>query len=294
MRLHTYSIVAYDPKTGELGVAVQSHFFAVGPICCWVRPGVGAVATQATLAPALGARGLDLLAQGRDSGSVLRELLADDSLSASRQLGIVDSNGRVASHTGDDCLIYANHVQGEHFSCQANMMLNPGVPEAMAQAYESAGDVELERKLLAALWAAQALGGDMRGQQSAALLTVNATGKAWERKFDVRVDDHTEPLRELERLVGLQAAYNCASQAEDLLAAGDIDQATQLFNQAVDLAPEAKELQFWAAFGRIESGEISEGVRMLRELIEGNSGWLTLLERLPGDNTQLALAELSS
>ncbi|HEX2271569.1 MAG TPA: DUF1028 domain-containing protein, partial [Pyrinomonadaceae bacterium] len=208
--VHTYSIVARDPNTGELGVAVQSHWFSVGPIVAWAEAGVGAVATQSFVDPSYGKNGLDLMRSGKSAPDTLKELLAKDEAREVRQVAMIDAQGRVDAFTGKNDIQAAGHIVGQNFSVQANLMLNDKVWPAMARAFESAkGD--LAERMLAALDAAQAAGGDIRGKQSAALIVVTGkpTGQAWkDRTFDLRVDDSPEPLRELRRLVRLQRAYN--------------------------------------------------------------------------------------
>src|SRR5438128_9601738 len=208
--VHTYSIVARDPATGELGVAVQSHWFSVGSIVSWAEAGVGAVATQSFVDPSYGKTGLDLMRAGRSAPDVLRDLLAADEAREVRQVAMIDAHGRVAAHTGSRNIAEAGHFAGANFSVQANMMLNGQVWPAMAKAFERArGD--LAERMMTALEAAQAAGGDIRGKQSAALIVASgkSTGRPWvDRLFDLRVDDHPEPLKELRRLLTLQRAYN--------------------------------------------------------------------------------------
>jgi uncharacterized Ntn-hydrolase superfamily protein len=198
----TYSIVARDPATGELGVAVESHFFAVGPVVPWLRPGVGAVATQAMAELSYGPLALDLLEAGRSPSRALEILTEADPGAATRQVAVVDAAGAVAVHTGECCIAEAGHRLGEGWAVQANMMTSPGVPDAMAEAFLAAGG-PLADRMLAALDAAEAAGGDIRGRQSAALVVVrgDAGSPAWDNVCDVRVDDHPEPLVELRRLV---------------------------------------------------------------------------------------------
>ncbi len=164
MRHGTYSIVARDSETGELGVAVQSHWFSVGPLCAWARAGIGAVATQSVVEPAYGPDALDRLADGIPAPQALGELLAADSLAAVRQVAVIDRNGNVSTHTGADCIAHASHVSGEHHSCQANMMARDTVPPAMSAAFKPPTGL-LQDRLLAALEAAEAEGGDIRGRQ---------------------------------------------------------------------------------------------------------------------------------
>ena len=170
---HTYSIVARDPRTGEMGVAVQSHWFGVGTIVAWAEAGVGAVATQSFVEPAYGPRGLELMRTGLSAPDALKALLAADPAEAVRQIAFVDSQGRVATHTGARCVACAGHLAGAHFSVQANMMLNDAVVPAMRRAFEASSGPLAER-LMAALEAAEAAGGDIRGRQAAAILVVPA------------------------------------------------------------------------------------------------------------------------
>jgi uncharacterized Ntn-hydrolase superfamily protein len=232
----TYSIVARDPATGELGAAVQSHWFSVGALCPWARPGVGAVATQSVVEPAHGPNGLDRLAAGAPAPDALRALLATDELAPLRQVGIVDAAGRVAAHTGERCIPCAGHVVGEHWACQANMMLRDTVPAAMSAAFEAAGG-DLAERLMAALVGAEAEGGDVRGRQSAALVVVRPDGEPWQKRIDLRVDDHPDPVAELRRLLRLQRAYELAGEADELAGAGRADEAGERYRRAADLAP---------------------------------------------------------
>src|SRR5215208_6867496 len=209
MRHGTYSIVALDPETGELGAAVQSHWFSVGSLCTWARPGVGAVATQSVVEPAHGPNALDRIAAGASAEEALGALLDADPLRTVRQVGIVDARGGVAVSTGPDCIAHAGDATGAGWSCQANMMERETVPAAMAAAFEAA-DGDLASRLVAALHGAQSEGGDVRGRQSAALLVAPAEGEPWRARIDLRVEDHTDPLAELDRLLALQRAYELA------------------------------------------------------------------------------------
>src|SRR5215204_2469846 len=197
--VHTYSIVARDPDTGELGVAVQSHWFSVGPIVPWAEAGVGAIATQSFVDPSYGKNGLELMRAGKSAPDALKELLGKDEAREVRQVAMIDASGRVEAWTGKNDIQAAGHIVGNNFSAQANLMLNDKVWPAMARAFESTkGD--LAEKMMAALDAAQEAGGDIRGKQSAALIVVTGkpTGRAWaDRIFDLRVDDSIEPLKEL-------------------------------------------------------------------------------------------------
>lgn len=278
----TYSIVAHDPGTGQLGVAVQSHWFSVGAVVPGARPGVGAVATQATLDLSYGSRGLALLEAGAGAQAAVAELTARDPLAASRQLGIVDARGGAAAHTGSACIAYARHLTGDGVSCQANLMAREGVPAAMRAGYQSATGALAER-LLAALDAGEAAGGDLRGRQSAALLVVPARGESWETVVSLRVEDDPDPLGELRRLVSLNAAYTLAEQADELSATGHLDEAAERYRRAGELAPDNHELRFWAGLGAFQAGEKEVGLTQVRAAIAQQPNWRELLARLPAD-----------
>jgi len=282
MRHGTYSIVALDPDTGELGAAVQSHWFSVGSLCTWARPGVGAVATQSVVEPAHGPNALDRLAAGASAQEALDALLAADPLAAMRQVGVVDAQGGVAVATGPDCIAHAGDAAGATWSCQANMMERDTVPAAMSAAFEAAtGD--LASRLLVALQAAQGEGGDVRGRQSAALLVVPSEGESWRARVDLRVEDHDDPLAELERLLGLWRAYELAGAADELMAAERADEAGALYRRAAELAPESDELLFWAGLAIAHAGELDEGVEAVRRAAQAQPNWLVLLDRLSPD-----------
>jgi uncharacterized Ntn-hydrolase superfamily protein len=279
MRHGTYSIVARDPETGELGAAVQSHWFSVGSLCVWGRPGVGAVATQSVVEPAYGPNALDLMTDGAGAEEALSGLLAADALAAVRQVGVVDADGQVAVHTGAECIACAGHATGPYWTCQANMMASDTVPAAMSAAFErSSGD--LAERLMTALEAAEGEGGDVRGRQSAAIIVVAAEGEPWQMRVQLHVEDHAEPLAELRRLLVLHRAYELAGQADALLAAERPGDAGRLYRRAAELAPDSDELLFWAGLALAQSGDLETGVDAVRRAIEKHAGWGTLLDRL--------------
>jgi uncharacterized Ntn-hydrolase superfamily protein len=282
MRHGTYSIVALDPSTGELGAAVQSHWFSVGSLCTWARPGVGAVATQSVVEPAHGPHALDRMQDGASAHDALAELIAADPLGAVRQVGVVDAEGGVAVHTGAGCIPCAGDALGAHWSCQANMMAGETVPAAMSAAFEHA-EGDLADRLLTALHAAEGEGGDVRGRQSAALVVVPAEGEPWQTRVDLRVDDHQDPLAELGRLLRLQRAYELAGQGDALMGGGQPVEAGALYRRAAELAPESDELLFWAGLAIAHSGDLDAGVDAVRHAIAVHAGWATLLERLSPD-----------
>jgi uncharacterized Ntn-hydrolase superfamily protein len=282
MRHGTYSIVALDPATGELGAAVQSHWFSVGSLCTWARPGVGVAATQSVAEPAYGPHTLDRIAEGASAADALAELIASDPLAAVRQVGVVDARGDVAVHTGPDCIPCAGDAAGANWTCQANMMARETVPAAMSAAFEHT-EGDLAARLMAALEAAEGEGGDVRGRQSAALLVVPAEGEPWQTRIDLRVEDHKDPLGELRRLLVLQRAYELAGRADELMAAGQAAEAGALYRQAAELAPDSDELLFWAGLALAHSGDREAGLEAVRRAIDAHAGWGTLLDRLSPD-----------
>jgi uncharacterized Ntn-hydrolase superfamily protein len=282
LRRGTYSIVARDPATGELGVAVQSHWFSVGPIVPWARAGVGAVATQSIAEPAYGPRALDRLARGQQADVALAALLAADPQARYRQVAVIGVSGPPAVHTGDGCIAYAGHATGLDFSAQANMMASDAVWPAMAGAFARASG-PLARRLLAALDAAEAQGGDVRGRQSAALVCVPAAGETWQRTVELRVEDHAEPLAELARLLTLHDAYALATQGDTLVGEGRHAEAGERYEAASRLAPENHELLFWAGLAAAQSGDLDAALRRVRRAIELHAGWRDLLDRLTPD-----------
>jgi uncharacterized Ntn-hydrolase superfamily protein len=276
----TYSIVARDPATGELGVAVQSHWFSVGPLVPWAMPGVGAIATQANVEVSYGPHGLELLGQGLDAFSALERLVRGDPGAAGRQVAIVDAAGGVAAHTGGECMPEAGHVTEDGVSCQANIMASARVWPAMLAAFQQAAG-SLTQRLLAALDAAEGEGGDIRGRQSAALLVVPGEGEPWETSVSLRVEDHPEPLAELRRLVGLHEAYAFAGEGDTLVNEGRHDEAARLYEQASARAPENHELLFWAGLGAAQGGDLDTAVARVKAAIAIQPGWELLLGRLP-------------
>jgi uncharacterized Ntn-hydrolase superfamily protein len=280
--VHTYSIVARDSATGDFGVAVQSHWFSVGPVVPWAEAGVGAVATQSLVEIAYGPRALDLLKQGYDAQRALDTLLARDPERDVRQVAIVDAQGRVAAHTGARCIPDAGHATGSGFSVQANLMRNDRVWGAMRDAYRGArGD--LAERLLQALEAAESAGGDIRGKQSAAILIVRAhpTDRPWtDRTMDLRVEDSPAPLPELRRLVSLHRAYDAANRGDEQLAKQNFDGAMSAYAEAARLAPESEELRFWKAAALFKEGKESEALADFRWLFARNGDWAVLVPRL--------------
>lgn len=281
--VHTFSIVARDPQSGELGVAVQSHWFSVGPIVPWVEAGVGAVATQSFVDPSYGKNGLDLMRSGKSAPEALKELLAKDEARDVRQVAMIDAQGRVDAWTGKNDIAAAGHKLGENYSVQANLMLNDKVWPAMAQAFENTkGD--LAERMLAALDAAQTVGGDIRGKQSAALIVVTGkpSGQTWkDRTFDLRVDDNPEPLKELRRLVRLQRAYNHMNAGDLAVEKKDNEGALREYSAAEKLVPDNAEMIFWHAVALVNMGRVDEALPLFRRVFAMDRNWVTLTPRLP-------------
>lgn len=290
-RRGTYSIVARDSDTGEMGTAVQSHWFSVGPIVPWARAGVGAVATQANAEVSYGPLALELLANGASAPDALAQLLAADPGSATRQVAIVDIAGAVAAHTGCECIAFAGDCQGEGVSCQANIMASERVWPAMLEAFEG-HQGSLTARLLAALQAAELAGGDVRGRQSAALLVVPAEGTPWDTVVSLRVEDHPEPLVELARLNRLHDAYVLAGLGDERVGEGRHDEAATLFLRASELAPESHELRFWAGLGAAQAGDMDVALAYVKEAIAAQPGWRELLRRLTPAQAPMARAVL--
>ena len=288
----TYSIVARDPVTGELGVAVQSHWFSVGSLVTWARPGVGAVATQANIEIAYGPRALDLLAAGVTALDALARLVEEDRLGDSRQVAVIDAAGRVATHTGSSCIPCAGHLIGDGVSCQANIMASERVWPAMLEAFQSAAG-PLAGRLLDALDAAEREGGDIRGRQSAAILVVPGEGEPWRTRVSLRVEDHPDPLPELRRLVRLREAYALANEGDEMLAAGRHGEAAALYERASELAPGNHELMMWAGLGVAEGGDLDAAVGKVRAAIALHPAWRELLARLPVEIAPAAPAILA-
>jgi uncharacterized Ntn-hydrolase superfamily protein len=289
VRLGTYSIVAHDPRTGDVGVAVQSHWFSVGSVVSWARAGVGAVATQSIAEPSYGTGLLDLLAGGAAPDEALARLTAADERAAFRQVAVVDASGRVAAHTGASCIAFAGDQGGAGFSAQANMMASSEVWPAMARGFEAA-EGPLARRLIAALRAAEGAGGDVRGRQSAAIVVAPAEGEPWQLSVDLRVEDHPEPLDEIERLLDLADAYRLATEGDDLVGEGEHEEAAARYNRAAELAPGNHELIFWSGLSAAEGGDMTTALQRVRRAIEMQPGWAELLDRLQPDIAPSAAA----
>jgi uncharacterized Ntn-hydrolase superfamily protein len=279
---HTYSIVARDAATGEMGVAVQSHWFSVGSDVTWAEAGVGAIATQSFINPAYGPRGLELMKSGLPAKEALEALVLVDEGRDVRQVAFVDVQGRVAAHTGAGCIEAAGHHVGEGYSVQANMMLNDKVVPAMAEAYEST-EGDLANRLMAALEAAQSAGGDIRGKQSAAMLIVKATstGRPWaDRVLELRIEDHPTPIAELRRLLNVHRAYEHMNAGDVAVEREDLELAMAEYGKAAELLPDNVEVQYWAAVTLATNGDLDEALPMFRSVFAADANWIELTRRL--------------
>jgi len=279
----TYSIVALDEETGQMGVAVQSHWFSVGSSVPWVEPGVGAVATQSFVKVDYGPDGLKLMKQGKTAEEALRELIKADENEAVRQVAMIDIHGNVAVHTGKSCIPEAGHITGKGYSCQANLMLKDTVWKAMAEAYENTQG-ELAERLLAALEAAQREGGDIRGRQSAAIMVaqIGETERWWEGiLYNLRVEDHPEPVKELKRLVKLNQAYNHMNRGDEFLTENKVSEAMEAYTKAMSMYPENAEMIFWPAVTLATIGKVNESLPLFKKVFALDSNWAILVPRLP-------------
>ncbi len=279
---HTYSIVAYDKKNNQMGVAVQSHYFGVGSIVTWAEPGVGAVATQSIVDVSYGPLGLNLMRAGKSAEQTLRGLLASDYTPEVRQVAMVDAKGIISAHTGDKCIAEAGHRIGENYSVQANIMLKNTVWDAMGRAFETTKG-ELVDRLLSALKAAQKEGGDLRGKQSAAIMIVaiDPVGNIYlDRPFDLRVEDDKNPLKELGRLIEIAKAYNHVSRGDDHAAEENFDEALKEYQIGMQMQPENVELRFWYATTLVMVGKVKQSLPVFKWVFEREPIWKELVPRL--------------
>lgn len=290
---HTFSIVARDEKTGEMAVGVQSHWFSVGTIVSWGQSGVGVVATQSFVNPALGPDGLALMDEGMTASQALDQLISEDNGRDVRQVAMLDVTGNVKAYTGKKCIVSASHYVGKNFSVQANMMLNDQVVPAMVKAFETHKDLELADRVLKVLLAAQAAGGDIRGQQSAAILVVNAekVSEPWlDKKIDLRVDDHAAPLEELERLLQVHKAYAHLNRGDLAMEEGDMKLALEEYSAAEKMFPDNLEMKYWKAVTLSNNGRLDEALPIFKTVFSKDENWRELTKRLP-DSDLLNLPE---
>ncbi|MHA2287157.1 MAG: DUF1028 domain-containing protein [Promethearchaeota archaeon] len=281
---HTYSIVARDPNTGEMGVGVQSHYFSVGSIVSWGESGVGVVATQSLVNASFGLRGLELLKKGNSPREALDILIAADEGRDVRQVAILDAQGRVAAHTGSKCIIHAGHIEGNNYSVQANMMLTDKVWSTMSKTFETNDHLPLPERIVKTMAWAETVGGDIRGKQSAALLIVGGkeAENKWEDKLiDLRVEDHEHPVEELTRILKLYRAYKHMDEGDLAMEHSDMETALKEYDTALDMFPQNLEMKFWTAVTLANNQKISKALELFKEVFEKDTNWRLLAERLP-------------
>lgn len=281
---HTFSIVARDTATGEMAVGVQSHWFSVGALVPWGKSGVGVVATQSFVNPAYGPKGLALMEDGKSATEALGILVSQDEGKDYRQVAFLDATGRAEAYTGKKCVEAAADITGKNFSVQANMMLNDKVVPAMEVAFRSNPNLPLAERVLKVLQAAQQAGGDIRGKQSAALIVVGPekVENSWEdKKIDLRVDDHEEPLKELERLLKVARAYEFMNRGDLAMEEDNVDKALDQYGKAMKLFPENLEMKYWTAVALANSGRVGDAIPLFKSIFNKDQHWRLMTRRLP-------------
>ena len=281
---HTYSIVAKDANTGEMAVGVQSHWFSVGTLVSWGKSGVGVVATQSFVNPSYGPNGIELMENGVSAEEALKNLTDKDEGRDFRQAAMLDVNGSVNAFTGEKCIESAGHFVGENFSVQANMMLNDEVIPAMKKAFQDNSNLPLAERIIKVFEAAESVGGDIRGKQSAALIVVGAekTSNVWEdKKIDLRVDDSSNPIKEIKRLLKVHRAYDHMNKGDLAIEENDMDKALSEYGKAQVLFPENHEMSFWKAIALLNNGKKEAARPILKKVFKENPNWKKLIYRLP-------------
>jgi uncharacterized Ntn-hydrolase superfamily protein len=282
---HTFSIVARDTITGEMAVGVQSHWFSVGTIVSWGKSGVGVVATQSFVDPSYGPNGIRLMEEGLTAGEALKQLVEADPGRDYRQVAFLDDEGDVSAYTGGKCIPSASHIIDGNYSVQANMMLNDDVVPAMSRAFMENADLPLAERVLLAMQAAQDAGGDIRGKQSAALIVVgpDPVEESWQdKRVDLRVDDHPDPITELSRLLRVHRAYDHMNRGDLAVEQGDMKLALAEYGTAEAMFPGNLEMKFWKAVALANSGMLEEAYPVFRTVFRGDENWRELTRRLPG------------
>ncbi len=281
---HTFSIVARDKVTGEMAVGVQSHWFSVGTIVSWGKSGVGVVATQSFVNPAFGPEGLKLMENGTAAEAALEQMIKGDEGRDFRQLALLDVDGNAATYTGKKCVESAHHIIGDNFSVQANMMLNDKVVPAMAKAFENSTALPLSERIIKVLEAAQEAGGDIRGKQSAVLLVVNGekTDKPWlDKKVDLRVDDHENPIPELKRLLKVHQAYEHMNRGDLAVEINDMKTALEEYEAAEKMFPNNLEMKYWKAVSLANNQQLNAALPIFKLVFSKNENWREMTKRLP-------------
>lgn len=284
---HTFSIVAQDPVTGDIAVGVQSHWFSVGSIVSWAKSGVGVVATQSFVNPAFGPDGLKLMSEGKTAKEAIEILIDADEGRDFRQLAMLDASGNVFSFTGKKCVASAHNIIGENYSVQANMMLNDDVVPAMAKAFEENANLPIAERVVKVMLAAQNAGGDIRGRQSTVLLVVSnkPVEHEWmDKKIDLRVDDHSDPLPELERLLKVHRAYEHMNNGDLAIELGDMDLALKEYGAAEQMFPDNLEMKYWKAVALANNGRLKEALPIFKYVFNLDKNWIELTKRLPASS----------
>jgi len=281
---HTYSIVAKDVKTGEMAVGVQSHWFSVGTLVSWGKSGVGVVATQSFVNPSYGPRGLELMESGLNAKDILKKLTDEDEGRDYRQAAMLDINGSVDAYTGKSCIESAGHYVGENFSVQANMMLNDNVVPSMKKAFLESSNLPLAERIIKVFEAAESVGGDIRGKQSAAIIVVGPkkTENVWQdKKIDLRVDDSVDPIKEIKRLLKVHRAYEHMNEGDLAIEENDMDKALIEYGKAQSLFPKNNEMSFWKAIALLNNGKKEDAKEIFKQVFKNDPKWKMLIYRLP-------------
>lgn len=284
---HTYSIVAMDEKTGEMGIGVQSHWFSVGTIVSWAKSGVGVVATQSFVNPAYGPEGIKLMESGVSAKNTLSRLISEDKSRDYRQVAMLDINGSISAFTGEKCIISSGQYIGKNFSVQANMMLNDNVIPAMKNAFLLNSNLPIAERIIKVFEAAEKSGGDIRGKQSASILVVGPekVKNEWEdKKIDLRVDDSENPIKEIKRLLNVNKAYQHMNKGDIAIEKGDMEMALIEYERAEMLFPNNLEMKFWKAVALLNNSRIKQAKKIFNYVIEKDGNWEILLLRLPASN----------
>ncbi len=279
----TFSIVAFDPSTKDLGVAVHSRYFSVGSVVPWAEAGVGAIATQSFVNVSYGPRGLQLLMKGLTINDVIQRLTGQDKANDFRQLGIVDSKGNVAVFTGKRCLKWAGSKIGRNYAALGNILAGEEVVINMGKRFESTED-DLARKLVAALEGGEEAGGDIRGKQSASLLVVRkggGRGGYGDRYIDLRVEDHSNPIGELKRLLDLTRVYCLIDESEDKFTAGNLENALSTIRKAISLNPNIDDAHINLAIICLKLERKEEAFRAFKKALRINPKLKRLIKQLP-------------
>jgi len=287
--ISTFSIVAFDSKTKNLGVAVQSRYFSVGTAVPWAQAEVGAIATQSFVNVSYGPRGLRLLKKGLTVNEVIEKLTSKDKSRDYRQLGIIDAKGNAAAYTGTECLKWAGSKTGKNYTAQGNILANEKVVQKMGKKFETTKS-DLSDRLIAALEGGQEAGGDARGRQSAALLVVGerkSKSGYGDRLIDLRVEDHTEPIAELKRLLQLHRVYSLVDEAEEIFTQGNHKKAIATIKKAIELNPNSDDAYVDLGMTYTKMGKTQEARKAFNKATNLNPNMKTVISQLTKRNQPL-------